>query len=162
MMTHHHLFSIRLPNTQRWILYLTLVMVALSGGLWTLLHDLLQSGWMLAERRVLIIHGVTAAMALIMIGSLLPLHVRLAWRVRRNLPSGIILLIAMTALAATGLGLYYGAEAWREWMRWTHIGTGIGGALLVPMHMWLGRRREIRSSSQLGSEADSTTKRVHA
>lgn len=140
----HLRLSIRLPGIQRLLLYLTLAAVALSGGLWTLLHDLLEFGWMLTERRILVIHGVTAGIALVAVGSLLPLHIRLAWRTRRNLASGIFLLIVMTTLAATGWGLYYGIEAWRDVTRWTHIATGVGGTLLVPIHMWWGRRRTPR------------------
>lgn len=83
-----HVFSIRLPNMQRWITYLALAIVAASGVLWYLLHDLLQWGWMLTERRLLITHGVAATFSLVVIGGLLPLHIRLAWRIRRNLMSG--------------------------------------------------------------------------
>lgn len=87
-MSTHPALSNRLPKAQRWSTYATLIAVALSGIAWWLLHDVLRSGWTLAERRLLISHGVAAAAALVVVGALLPLHVRLAWRIRRNLRFG--------------------------------------------------------------------------
>lgn len=140
MTTHRHPFSIRLPGWQRWSTYLVLIVVAGSGIAWSLLHDLLQLGWMLAERRLLIAHGVAAAATLVLVGGLLPLHIRLAWRVRRNLTTGVACVAAVGALALSGLLLYYGGEDWREVTRWSHIGIGLAAALAVPLHVWRGRR----------------------
>lgn len=154
-MTTHHMFSIRLPKAQRWLTYLALVAVAISGVVWWLSHDLLQWGWMLAERRLLISHGIAAAATLVIVGGLLPLHIRLAWRIRRNLSSGIATLAVMTLLAATGLLLYYGGEDWRNWVRWAHIGTGLIAALAIPVHVWLGRRKLSRSATPIAAVARS-------
>lgn len=140
-MTTHHRFSIRLPKLQRWATYFALATVAVSGLVWSLLHDALQAGWMQAEHRLLITHGIAAAISLVIVGGLLPLHIRLAWSVRRNLASGIVALSVMAILAATGLLLYYGDEEWRNWVRWMHIGGGIVATLAIPAHVWLGKRR---------------------
>ncbi|MBI3345111.1 MAG: hypothetical protein HY028_09720 [Gammaproteobacteria bacterium] len=150
-MTTHHMFSIRLPKAQRWMTYLALVAVAISGIVWWLLHDVLQWGWMLAERRLLISHGIAAAATLVIVGGLLPLHIRLAWRIRRNLSSGVAALVVMTLLAATGLLLYYGGEDWRDWVRWAHIGADLIAALAIPVHVWLGRRKLSRSAAPVAS-----------
>lgn len=133
-----------MPRTQRWATYLALVAVAASGLLWSLLHDVLQSSWMLAERRLLTTHGIAAMATLVVVGGLLPLHIRMAWRLRRNLASGAIALSMMTLLGATGALLYYGQEEWRDWVRWTHIGVGVLVTLAIPLHIWLGRRRSRR------------------
>lgn len=138
------MFSIRLPSTQRWLTYLVLVLVSLSGALWYLIHDWLQWGWMLTERRLLITHGVAAGIALVVVGGLLPLHIRLAWRTRRNLVSGLITLLLITLLAVSGLLLYYSGEDWRDGARWLHIGVGFIGILAMPAHVWLGRNRKAR------------------
>jgi len=149
MTTHHHL-SIRLPKLQRWATYFTLATVAASGLVWSLLHDALQAGWMQAEHRLLVTHGITAAASLVIVGGLLPLHIRLAWRVRRNLASGIVALSVIALLAATGLLLYYGAEEWRDGVRWMHIGGGIVASLAIPVHVWLGKRRAAQARNAEG------------
>lgn len=150
-MTTHHMFSIRLPKAQRWTTYLALVAVAISGIAWWFLHDVLQWGWMLAERRLLISHGIAAAATLVIVGGLLPLHIHLAWRVRRNLSSGIAALAIMTLLAVTGSLLYYGSQDWRDWVRWVHIGAGLIAALIIPTHVWLGRRKLPRSAASVAA-----------
>lgn len=142
------MFSIRLPSMQRWVTYMTLVLVALSGVLWYLMHDLLQWGWMVTERRLLITHGVAAAISLIVVGGLLPLHIRLAWRTRRNLVSGLVTLLLMALLGVSGLLLYYSGEDWREGVRWLHIGVGLIGVLAMPAHVWLGRYRQVQMTAQ--------------
>lgn len=163
MTTHHQLFSTRLPKVQRWATYLVLAAVAVSGLAWSLLHDFLQWDWMSTERRLLILHGVVAAAALIVIGGLLPLHVRLAWRIRRNLMSGITSLAIISTLALTGLLLYYGGEEWRDCVRWTHLGAGIVATLLIPVHVWMGRRRAARTPAPIKeARIDLKTHRVRA
>jgi hypothetical protein len=148
MTTPAPMFSIRLPSMQRWVTYMTLVLVALSGVLWYLMHDLLQWGWMVTERRLLITHGVAAAISLIVVGGLLPLHIRLAWRARRNLVSGLVTLLLMALLGVSGLLLYYSGEDWREGVRWLHIGVGLIGVLAMPAHVWLGRYRQVQMTAQ--------------
>ena len=148
MTTSAPMFSIRLPDMQRWVNYMSLVLVALSGVLWYLMHDLLQWGWMVTERRLLITHGVAAAISLIVVGGLLPLHIRLAWRTRRNLVSGLVTLLLMALLGVSGLLLYYSGEDWREGVRWLHLGVGLIGVLAMPAHVWVGRYRQVQMTAQ--------------
>lgn len=145
-MTHAklHTFSVRLPAFQRWATYGTLIAVAASGVAWLVLHDWMQSGWFVEEHRLLVMHGVAAAFSLTVIGGLLPLHIRLAWRIRRNLWSGAIVLLTMGMLGLTGLLLYYGNEEGRDIVRWVHIGIGVLGIAAVPVHVWMGKRRLAR------------------
>ena len=132
---------IRLPTGQRWATYLTLLTVAGSGLFWSLLHDILQSGYMLVERDLLVVHGIAAAVTLVIVGGLLPLHIRLAWRAGRNMASGTIALSAIAVLGTTGLLLYYGGEEWLDETRWAHIVVGILASAALPTHIWMGRKR---------------------
>ena len=141
-MTIRTIASIRLPAAQRWATYTVLAVVGLSGLAWSLLHDVLQWGWMLSERRLLIAHGVAAAIALVVIGALLPLHIRLAFHVKRNLKSGVAALSLMTFLGLTGLLLYYTGEDWRDGVKWSHLVVGTIACLAIPAHVWLGRRQK--------------------
>lgn len=141
-MTIRTIASIRLPAAQRWATYTVLAVVGLSGLAWSLLHDVLQWGWMLSERRLLIAHGVTAAITLVVIGALLPLHIRLAFHVKRNLKSGIAALSLIAFLGLTGLLLYYTGEDWRDGVKWSHLVIGTIACLAIPAHVWLGRRQK--------------------
>ncbi len=139
------IFTIRLPSAQRWAVYLVLAAVSVTGLAWTVLHDLLQWGWMLSERRLLIAHGVASALALVVVGGLVPLHIRLGLKTDRNTVSGLSTLGLMAALGLTGLMLYYGGEDWRDAVRWSHIIVGAVASLAIPAHIWLGLRLAKRS-----------------
>lgn len=141
-MTIRTISSIRLPAAQRWATYTILAVVGVSGLAWIVLHDVLQWGWMLSERRLLIAHGVAAAITLVVIGALLPLHIRLAYHVKRNLKSGIAALSLIAFLGLTGLLLYYSGEDWRDVVRWSHFVVGTIACLAIPAHVWLGRRQK--------------------
>lgn len=136
-----HIFSVHLPAFQRWATYGTLTLVAISGLAWLVLHDWLQWGWFTAERRLIVTHGVAAALSLTVIGGLLPLHIRLAWHTRRNLWSGVVTLSMMGMLGLSGLLLYYGNEESRDIVRWLHISIGVLAIIGVPLHVWVGKRR---------------------
>ena len=144
-MTAYALLAVRLPSTQRWAVYLVLATVGSTGLAWTVLHDLLQWGWMLSERRLLIAHGVASALALVVVGGLVPLHIRLGLKTSRNTASGLTTLGLFAVLGLTGLMLYYGGEDWREGVRWSHIIIGAVACLGIPAHIWLGLRLAKRS-----------------
>lgn len=139
--TRPQLFSIRLPAFQRWATYGTLAVVAASGTAWLVVHDWMRLNWFAAEHRLLVTHGVAAGLALAVVGGLLPLHIRLAWRIRRNLWSGAFTLLIMGLLGLSGWFLYYGDEEWREITRWLHIAVGLLSCAVVPFHVWMGKRR---------------------
>lgn len=147
-MTIRALSSVRLPTAQRWSTYVVLAVLGFSGLAWSLLHDVLQWGWMLTERRLLIAHGVAAAVTLVAIGALLPLHIRLAFHVKRNLKSGFTALGLAAFLVVTGLALYYGGEDWRDGVKWSHIIVGALTCLTIPAHVWLGRRQRLLLSKR--------------
>lgn len=91
---------------------------------------------------VLAAHGALAWVAAVVIGSLLPLHVRGAWRARRNRRSGVSTLVWNGALIVTGWLLYYsGSETLRAGVAWTHLGLGVTLPWVVAFHVVSGRRR---------------------
>ena len=91
-------------------------------------------------RWALAAHGVAAYALLWAAGSLMPLHIRVAWRLRRNRTSGAVMGALLTLLALTGLWLYYGSLAGRDWVSVGHWLLGLMAALTVWLHRWLGRR----------------------
>jgi hypothetical protein len=76
-----------------------------------------------------------------LLGELIPLHIRRAWRTRKNRASGSVTATLIALLIVTAFGLYYlGSETVRPWMSWIHIAAGFSLSLLIPVHIFLGRR----------------------
>lgn len=116
-----------------------LIGVTLSGLVWAVLAEGMEieapSLRWLAQT-----HGALALLSLVVLGALLPQHVRFAWAARRNRKSGGVMLATFVLLAASGYGLYYGAEAWHSAVTWAHIAVGVLATLVFPIHLLLGRR----------------------
>ena len=130
----------RLGSWQQTAVYATLVIVGLSGLVWFSLHDFVEEDPSDLQRWSLTLHGISAFAALIVFGSLMPLHVRSGWLRRRNIASGLSITVVMTVLIVTALLLYYGSEEMRTLVRWTHIGVGVLAFALFPTHVIFGHR----------------------
>ena len=141
--------SIRHEHWTYWILAL----VFLSGVAWIALHygpadNGPDGAWRPAEVWALRLHGAAAMAALIAFGSLLAQHVPSAWRLRRNLASGIAMLACVAALTLTGWLLYYASgEATRAWSSYLHMVLGVAGPLGLLWHLAY-QRRQARSATK--------------
>ena len=134
---------------QSW-LYTILVLLYGSGVLWACLHYFVRTAGDLgelphpAEPWSLKLHGAAAMVFLVILGTLLPGHVRFAWHARRNRPNGIFLLTLLGFLVLTGYGLYYlGGETTRSWTSWSHLVVGLVLPVILVLHIWVGRRSAI-------------------
>ncbi len=86
------------------------------------------------------VHGAAAMAVLVLLGTLIPLHMKRGWQVNRNRRGGLVLIIANVVLIATGYGLYYaGGERWRAVSQWAHSGLGALLPLLIVWHIRAGR-----------------------
>ena len=92
---------------------------------------------------------IAAAMAaLIVYGSLLPIHVRRAWAVRRNIALGVGVVSFMLLLTVTGYLLYYaGDEQLRPIISAAHWVLGLAVPLLLWWHVASGRRTGSKAAS---------------
>jgi hypothetical protein len=144
--------SIRLSQRHKLALYSVLGIVFASGVLWAWLHYFgsteTEFGASPAKAQLLMIHGLFAALSLMLIGSLLPLHVKYAWRAHRNRKNGIFFISMVTLLIGTGYALYYiGDERLRSWTSWIHLGVGLLFPFLLILHVWRGRlSRKVKRS----------------
>ena len=133
----------RLKSSFRYWTYAVFSVLFLSGAVW-LVADWQKDAdeaWQQLAANLLMIHGGAAMLALMMLGALIPLHLLRAWRARKNLVSGVAVATVNTVLIVTAFGLYYlGSETMRPWMSWIHIGAGFSLALVLPLHIVLGRR----------------------
>ena len=137
--------SIRLSRRHEWFAYATTALVFLTGAVWIWLHYFEAApnefgSASPAESWVLKAHNAAAMLTLILIGTLLPMHVKFGWRAGRNLRSGLSLLSLFGFLVVTGYGLYYvGGEKLRAWTSAAHLWVGLALPLILVLHIWRGK-----------------------
>jgi heme A synthase len=134
------------PRLRVWT-YSTFGVLFASGLLWWILQR-----WSPTETEfgpaihpaatwLLRLHGAASMLVLVILGILLPLHVRRAWRARKNRFSGAVMLALSGLLVATGWLLYYASgETLRPTASAIHLWAGLGLPLSLIVHIWLGRR----------------------
>lgn len=138
------------PRLQTW-LYGTFAVLFASGLAWWLLHRFgrtegdsdLQSSPL--EPWLLKLHGAAAMVSLIVLGTLIPLHMRRGWRARRNRGSGGGMVALCLGLILTGYALYYaGGEGFRALASTVHITLGLAFPTAIVWHIVRGRRTRQR------------------
>jgi hypothetical protein len=137
--------TLRLDRSFRYGLFAALGVLFLTGAVWLAADQLKDAPdgetWQAVAANLLMVHGGTAMVALLLLGALFPLHVRLSWRAQRNRITGVIMLIAGVTLIATAFGLYYfGSEALRPATSWIHTIVGLALPIFVLVHILCGRR----------------------
>jgi hypothetical protein len=134
---------LRLDPLLRWMLYTAFAVLFITGAGWLLADDMKESGegWQSAAAWLLMTHGGAAMAALLLLGALVPLHVRRGWLARRNRSSGTIMVTCNALFILTAFGLYYlGSESLRPWASRLHIAIGLLVPILLVVHILLGRR----------------------
>jgi len=140
---------------RRWI-YWSGAALLTTGGLWLLFHYFARTQGQFGETAHplevwwLRLHGGCAMLVLVVIGSLLPVHVRRGWHLRKNLLAGWVLGMLALLLIASGYALYYvGNETTRPWISAFHWMLGLGAPLVLTWHVWRGQRQHaIRKPDQ--------------
>lgn len=120
-------------------------MLLVTGAGWLLADGMKDrasgEGWQLVATDLLASHGGAAMVTLMLLGALVPLHVRHGWRARRNRTTGICMVACNALLVLTAYGLYYlGSDTLRAWTSNLHTGLGLGLPLLFAVHVVLGKR----------------------
>ena len=138
----------KMPNWQRWFTISVLCVCSLSGIAFLLGHEFHISRELLGDRTVLIMHGVSAAIALIAFGTVLPFHIKAGIKAKKNLISGISQLIFLAILVITAMLLYYGPEELHEGSEITHW---ILGLIFFAVFIFHGIARSIGASTPASS-----------
>lgn len=139
--------AIRLGDRHRRWLTGVFGLLWLTGASWLLFHYFLvtEGEWGPRPHPLEIwwlrLHGLAAFAALVAAGSVLPVHVRRAWELRKNRASGLAMNAAVAWLALTGYALYYFADPeGRPWLPGLHWVVGCGAPALIVLHVRRGRR----------------------
>lgn len=135
----------RLKTSFRLSIYVVFAILFLTGAVW-LLADWQKDVagdeiWQRVAANMLMVHGGTAMLALLLLGALIPMHMLRAWKGSKNRVTGSVMVTFNAALIATAFCLYYlGSESVRPWISWVHLGAGFFLCLMFPLHIRLGRR----------------------
>ena len=142
---------IALPAWQQRGVYASLGLLTLSGIVWLALHWLyllngqrpdFQPGMLPYKLWAMRVHAAAALISLVMVGSVMTQHIRLAWRLNKNRISGSLMVSALGLLAWTGYALGYVPEGlFRQWSTWLHWGAGVALPLVLAAHVLLGQRQ---------------------
>ncbi len=135
----------RLNPPFRYGLFAALAALFLSGAFWLVADQLKDTPdgetWQAVAANLLMIHGGTAMVALLLLGALFPLHIRLSWRAAHNRVTGTIMVVTGAILIVTAFGLYYsGSETLRPAASWIHTVVGLALPIFVLVHILTGRR----------------------
>jgi type IV secretory pathway VirB2 component (pilin) len=136
---------LRLSPAFRYSIYATLAILFASGAVW-LVADARKDGengelWQQVAATLLMTHGGVAMITLLMVGALVPVHMRYGWRTGRNLVTGIVMATVSSILIATAFGLYYfGVDGARAVAGDVHTWLGVASPVLLVAHIWWGRR----------------------
>ena len=137
---------IRLSKIHEYIIYLISVIVTISGFVW-LYFDFfvrVETEYSLQvhpmQNIFLIMHGTSSLFLLILLGSVLPIHVLKAWKIKNNRLSGGFFLLLFTILILTGIGLFYSAvEDNRRILSVLHWVIGILFPIFFVIHIYFGK-----------------------
>ena len=130
---------------QAWV-YSIFGVLFVSGGLWLIFHYFVRvegefgptmhplEAWWLK------LHGASVMVFLFLLGTLLLSHMESAWRIRRNIITGIVFVGFNSILILTGYLLYYfGGETTRPIISLIHWVVGLAAPILIGIHVWRGR-----------------------
>lgn len=145
--------GMKLSKRHRIWFYGSFSLLFLSGLLWILIHYFVpyRSDWGETthpiESWILKIHGAVAMIALIVLGTLIPLHIKKGWLGKVNLQTGVTLIGVNLILILTGYALYYtGMERIRNFSSWTHSVLGILLPAVIFWHVQEGRKLRKKKS----------------
>lgn len=141
--------GLRLSRVHRIWIYLTLLILLISGVVWLVEQYLLLpvNEFSIPSSNIapiaLSIHGAAAMVFLILIGTLVSNHILVGLKGRRNKLSGMIMVVLNISLIFTGFLLYYSTS---ELLRSSaSISHSIAG-LLIPAVLFFHQKRFFRKN----------------
>lgn len=147
--------AFQLSRRHKAVLYAVTAAVFLSGVAWEGLHRF----WLVegefgpapnpAEPWLLKAHGAAAMAMLLLLGTLIPIHIKRSWQARQNRATGVLLTGFFAVLTLSGYGLYYAAgEKLRAVTGAAHLWVGLVLPAILIGHIarghWLRRHGRLR------------------
>jgi hypothetical protein len=133
----------RIDPQFRWAIYAAFAVLFVSGTVWLAADAFKESEefWQQTVANLLMVHGGAAMVTLMLLGALVPLHLRRAWRAGKNRITGTVMATFNVLLIVTAFGLYYsGSDVIRPWISRLHYGLGLALPVLFLVHVVSGKR----------------------
>ena len=139
--------------------YAAFTALLVTGAIWVVADQFKTSEngemWQAIAANTLMLHGMTAMIALVLLGAMIPLHIQRSWRAGKNRISGSIMVATTSILVVTASGLYYaGSDPLRDLVVDVHIVVGLALPVLIVIHIMLGRRARTSSHPRRPSSSD--------
>jgi len=115
----------RMPGWQRSFVITGMLACSITGSLYLLGHEFHIQRSILGTHTILAIHGVTAMLATLALGSVLPFHLKAGLKSNKKWISGFSQLSFLASLLITAALLYYGPAEIRDEVISTHWIVGI-------------------------------------
>lgn len=129
-----HLRLGKLPTWQRYFVLISMFSCSLTGTAYLLGHELQIQRTLLGTHAVLAWHGVTAMLASIALGSILPFHLKAGLKSKKKLLSGLSQLACLLTLLISGVLLYYGPIEFRDSVILAHWLIGLAFFIVFLLH----------------------------
>ena len=133
MSTHSRLG--KMPSWQRYFVIAGMLICSMSGIFYLLGHEFNIYRRLFATHSVLAWHGISALLAAMALGSVLPFHLKAGLKSRRKLWSGLAQLSFLCILMVTATLLYYGSEEAREVAIKIHYYVGLTFFAIFLIHV---------------------------
>jgi hypothetical protein len=115
----------KMPTWQKHFVQIGILACSLTGTVYLLGHEFHIERAVLGTHSVLAWHGLTAILATLALGSVLPFHLKAGLKSKRKLWSGLGQLAFLAILLVSGALLYYGPAEIRDEVIATHWMMGI-------------------------------------
>ena len=124
----------KMPTWQRHFVLIGMLSCSLTGTAYLLGHEFHIERTLLGAHSVLAWHGITAMLATMALGSVLPFHLKVGLKSKRKLWSGLSQLAFLATLLISGGMLYYGPEKVRDGVITIHWIIGLTFFAIFLLH----------------------------
>lgn len=132
----------KMPRWQRLFVLMTMLSCSITGLTFLMGHEFQIQRSIIGTHTVLTWHGITAMLASIALGSILPCHLKAGLKSRRKLLSGLSQLGFLLILLVSGALLYYGPAEIREPVVLTHWLVGLAFFSVFLLHGVYAKKSE--------------------
>ena len=140
----------KMPAWQRAFVISSMLSCSITGTMYLLGHEFHIERKLLGSHKLLAIHGLTAMLASIALGSVLPFHLKAGYQSARKWLSGFTQLGLLVILLITGGFLYYGPLEFRDSAIMLHWLAGLSFFSIFIIHCLFKRSKPIGKTQSKG------------